>query len=276
MVDDTGEDVLAPWLERRYPAVRCHGRPANGGFAAALASGAEAAKHGLIFSMNSDVVVRPGFLDPLVACLDDPKVFAVSPRVLLNGAEDRIESLVHFRLRRGMVEVAQPALEAPPERGAFELQPVAFAVGGTMLLRREEFLEAGGFDPIYAPFYWEDIDLAWSAWRRGRVVLYQPASVVEHHHRGTIGSTGRPEWFRAAIERNRLLFQWKHLDGELLEQHLAALLRWIVDAHLAEQREELIWLNLAFDRMRQVLATREAQPPSQDDFATLLGRTGRG
>ena len=61
--------------------------------------------------------------------------------------------------------------------------PVAFAVGGTCLFRRVEFLAGGGFDPLYEPFYWEDIDLCWQAWSAGRRVLYQPASVVEHHHR---------------------------------------------------------------------------------------------
>ena len=61
---------------------------------------------------------------------------------------------------------------------------------------------------------------------------------------------------RAAIERNRLLFQWKHLGGAALERHLAALLRWIIDAYLAGAREELVWLALAFDEVEAALAAR--------------------
>ncbi|MCH8031270.1 MAG: hypothetical protein IIB09_05575, partial [Bacteroidetes bacterium] len=62
-------------------------------------------------------------------------------------------------------------------------RPVPFCVGGAFLVRREEFLEGEGFDPLFEPFYWEDVDLCLAAWRRGRRVLEVPLSVVEHHHR---------------------------------------------------------------------------------------------
>ena len=40
---------------------------------------------------------------------------------------------------------------------------------------------------LLAPFYLEDTDLGYMAWKRGWKVLYQPRSVVYHEHRGTIG-----------------------------------------------------------------------------------------
>ena len=187
VVDDTGRDALSDRLASSFPAVKVLARPENGGFAAALRSGIEAARHELVFAMNPDVRVRQGFLDPLVACLQEEDVSAVVPRVLLGGDEERIESLTELQWKEGMVEISQPGLDPGGEGPRLRILPVAFPIGGACLLKRKDFLDSGGFDPMYEPFYWEDVDWGWRAWRAGKRILYQPASVVEHHHRGTIG-----------------------------------------------------------------------------------------
>ena len=65
--------------------------------------------------------------------------------------------------------------------------PCFYGGGGSCAFDRSKFLELGGFDELLAPFYLEDTDLGYLAWKRGWKVLYQPASVVYHEHRGTIG-----------------------------------------------------------------------------------------
>jgi GT2 family glycosyltransferase len=269
VVDDTGHAVLAPWLAAHHPEVVLVARDANGGFARALLSGVERARHALVFSMNTDVRVRPGFLDPLVACLQEEQVFAVAPRVLLGGHEERIESLTGLRWERGFVSLHQPGLAGGDVQPILPT-PVAFAVGGTCLFRRAEFLAGGGFDALYEPFYWEDIDLCWQAWSAGRRVLYQPASVVEHHHRGTIGKVVPAAVVRAAIEKNRLLFHWKHLHGAELLQHLAALHRLALDAWISDLRDELVWLDLALEQAEEALASRAALGAPRRSFAESL------
>jgi len=274
VVDDTGRDVLAGALRARFPGVRVLALPENRGYARALRAGVEAAEHELIFSMNPDVLVRKGFLDPLVACLAEADVAAVVPRILLGGVEEKIESLTALRERAGLIELEQPGLAGPgaPAQG-LRLSPVAFAVGGACLFRRKDFLESGGFDPLYEPFYWEDIDWCWSHWRAGKRVLYQPASVVEHHHRGTIGRRVGKDFVRAVIERNRLLFTWKHVDDpELQRRHLAAVYRWVLDAYLEDRREDLVWLAFALGQLEKAQAAREAQPRSAHSMSELLRR----
>jgi GT2 family glycosyltransferase len=230
----------------------------------------EAARHELCFSMNPDVVVRAGFLEPLIECLDDPATAAAVPKVLLNGDEDRIESLVTLELVDGMLEIAQPGLEVGPKAGATTARSVAFAVGGACLLRKAEFLKGGGFDPLFEPFYWEDVDWCWSQWRAGRKSVYVPASIVEHHHRGTIGRLVPSELVRAALEKNRLLFHWKYIDDpELLQTHIAALYRLVFEAWLEERREDLVWLNLALHQTAEVLKTRNSLPASKLAFGEV-------
>lgn len=273
VVDDTGRDVLAGWLAAEFPACRAVAQGANGGFARALLAGVEAARHELVFCMNPDVIVREGFLDPLVACMDEG-VFAVAPRVLLRGEEDRVESITELAFEGGLLAVRQPGLARGDAGSRARPREIAFAVGGTCLLRRSQFLATGGMDPLYEPFYLEDLDLCFAAWRAGRRVLYQPASVVEHHHRGTIGKIVEEPYVRAVIEKNRLLFQWKWLDSEeLVREHLAALARMAVDAWLLDRRDELQWLVLALDQLDEVLAARPSLPEVELGFAEVVARS---
>ncbi len=268
VVDDTGDDVLRPWLAERFGRVRCIARETNGGFARALTDGVRAARGPLVFAMNPDVVPRLGFLGPLARCLDDETVFAAAPRMLLRGDERRDEAWTGVRFVDGVLEVVQPALD-PATAAPDEPTPIAFAVGGACMLRRDELLERG-FDPLFEPFYLEDVDLCWSAWRAGRTVLYQPASVVEHHHRGTIGRVVDLSVALAALERNRLLFQWKQLDGARLDEHVASLYRRAIDAWLGDDRDELVWLCLALERLDEALAARAAAPAPRRDCETIL------
>jgi GT2 family glycosyltransferase len=271
VVDDTGDDVLTGPLAADFGAVKVVARKTNGGFAPALKSGVEAASHELVFSMNTDVRIRPGFLEPLIAALAEDDVAAAVPCVFLDGDERRIESLTELRFVQGMPEVVQPGLSNRASRIPPRAVAIAFAVGGTVLFRREDFLARGGFDPIYEPFYWEDVDLSFFAWRNGERVIYQPESVVEHHHRKTIGSLTSEDVFRAAIEKNRLLFTWKFLDDpDLIRTHVAALYRMAVDAWLRDERDELIWLNLALDQLEQVLDSRKDLGKAKRSFRQTL------
>jgi len=81
-------------------------------------------------------------------------------------------------------------------------------------------LEAlGGFDEAYSPFYWEDVDLGYRAWKRGWRTLYEPRSVVYHQHSASISRW--PRAFTDSIKaRNGLFFIWRNIeDGGLLRRH---------------------------------------------------------
>ena len=273
VVDDTGEGLVEPWMKERYPTVRVLTRAENGGYAKALLDGVESSRSELVFCMNPDVVVHEGFLEPLIEALGDD-VHSTVPQILLHGDADRIESVTEIRTRAGLSEVGQPGLEGRADEFRSETIPVAYPIGGACLLRRASFLESGGYDPLFEPFYWEDVDLGWRAWRAGERVLYVPTSIVEHHHRGTIKGRVRDQVVRAAIEKNRLLFQWKYLDSEdEIREHLTALYRWTFDAWLRDEREELIWLAMALDQLDEARRTRESLPEGGLEFGEIQRRT---
>lgn len=60
------------------------------------------------------------------------------------------------------------------------VREVDYITGASMMIRRALWEEIGGFDERYTPAYCEDSDLAFEVRKRGKKVLYQPASEVVH------------------------------------------------------------------------------------------------
>ncbi len=71
---------------------------------------------------------------------------------------------------------------ADPDAPEFNyLRSVDYCSGASLMVRRQVFLEVGGFDEKYAPAYFEDVDLAFRLRRRGLRTIYQPRSEVMHY-----------------------------------------------------------------------------------------------
>lgn len=273
VVDDTGAGALVEWLEAEFPAARCVMRAVNGGFAAATLTGAREARGEVLCVLNPDVCIGSGFFAPLLERLEESAVFAVAPLVLRDGAQSE-ESLPQLVQENGTIVIRSPEKVTPGERapGHADGFPVAFALGGAFCVRRVEFLAQAGFDALFEPFYFEDVDLCWSAWRSGRRVVVDPRAVAEHSNRGTIGAHVPEKLVRASIEKNRHLFSWKHLDGEALEAYLDGLGEELADAVASEDRERLAWLSLALDQLPEALQARRRAQALSRDHSTVVSK----
>ncbi len=229
VVDDASADdslaVLASFPEAR---VLRHAR--NLGFQGACNTGAGAARGPLVLFLNTDMDVAPDLLARMVHHFADDATFAVAPRSLVTkwgsgpvvrgGPWD--ESITSAEFRRGWLALSYPDFrpgENTSERFT-EPRPILYAPGGALMCRRDRFLALGGFDPLYAPFTVEDLDLCYRAWKRGWTVLYEPQALVRHEHSATIGRIGGRRR-RRIMARNFFLFHWKNLsDRRLLREHL--------------------------------------------------------
>jgi GT2 family glycosyltransferase len=84
----------------------------------------------------------------------------------------------------------------------------------------------GGFDSLYHPFYVEDVDLSYQAWKRGWSSLMAPNSRVVHLHRGTSRPKFGDAFVDSTIRRNQFLFVWKNVtDFGLIGRHVCSLPR---------------------------------------------------
>ena len=107
-----------------------------------------------------------------------------------------------------------------------------FAGGGAAMFDRKKFLDIGGFESLLSPFYWEDVELSYRAWKRGYTILYEPRSVVYHRLSSTIGKFNKRN-VRKIDQRNRLVYHWIDLhDGPMLASHAMWVLLLAISAPL--------------------------------------------
>jgi len=217
---------------------------AHQGFGPACNAAVEAARTEAAVLLNSDVVVSPDFLPPLLHDLEPEDVFAVGCKFLNpDGSLTRaLGNRTAGLWRRGLLQIHH---ETEPDRLG-ETCPQLYANGGAMAFRCGKWRALGGFDPLYRPFYWEDVDLGYRAWRRGWRVLYEPASVVSHEQGGTMKRVHAAAHVELMSAKNAVLFSWKNLlDPVSLRRMLAGQARWAADDVLIggpPARTRALWL----------------------------------
>lgn len=177
VVDNASPDGTAERIRERFPEVRLIANEANAGFGAANNQAAALARGEILALVNSDAVVPAGWLEPLLGELRRPEVGAVVP-ALVN--EDGTMQVAGALLGADGSVVALGA-GADAEDPAFRFRRATdFGAAACMLLRREDFLEAGGFLDAYSPAYFEDTDLCLTLLERGLRTVYVPEVRVLH------------------------------------------------------------------------------------------------
>ncbi len=229
VVDNGSTDGSAKFVRDQFPQVRLIALDRNLGFGGGSNRGFEEARHDIVVLLNSDMRVEPDFLGPLLEGFRDQDTFAVSCQILFSDPSKQREEtgLTEGWWEQGSLRVRHridPAIDS--------LYPCFYGGGGSCAFDKRKFFELGGFDPLLAPFYLEDTDLGYLAWKRGWKVFYQPASVVYHEHRGTIGKRFSEAQIQAVLKKNFLLFTWKNVhDWSRLGAHFvftwaSALVSW--------------------------------------------------
>ena len=208
VVDNGSSDGSAEFLSRDFPAVKVLALERNLGFGGGSNAGVRAASNDIIVLLNSDMRVAPDFLAPLLEGFADERVFAVSCQILFSDPNKRREET---GLTQGWWEEGGLRVRHRIDEQIRDLYPCFYGGGGSCAFDRKKFLELGGFDGVLEPFYLEDTDLGYQAWKRGWKVLYQPRSIVYHEHRGTIGKRFTEEQIRAVLNKNFILFAWKNI-----------------------------------------------------------------
>jgi len=210
VVDNGSEDGSAEFLRQKFPQVKVVELVRNLGFGGGSNAGFREARNDIVVLLNSDMRVDRNFLAPLLDGFTDEKIFAVSCQIFLSDPEKRREET---GLTEGWWEDGSLRVSHREDPVVDRLYPCFYGGGGSCAFDRRKFLELGGFDELLAPFYLEDTDIGYLAWKRGWKVLYQPASKVWHEHRGTIGRKFSQTYIDAVLKKNFLLFVWKNIHS---------------------------------------------------------------
>ena len=223
VVDDASTDASVKLLQEEFPDIKAVVHKHNRGFGQACWSGAQAAQHPVLIFLNSDVKVAPDFVNPLVDCLEDATAFAASPLVFDDkGSLSNVTISIPY-FRRGKIRYEPFSPRQLLHNASHLPNPwyTLFPIGAAFAVDRARFLELQGFDDLFSPFYYEDTDLGFRAWRRGWKCIVVPEARVTHYHAGTIARSFKKLRVRAIRKRNRLFYLWKNLTtARLLRQHL--------------------------------------------------------
>jgi len=204
VVDDASTDDSVAYLRQAFPEVQTLALSTNSGFSVAVNSATRVTDGQFVVLLNNDVEVTPGFLDSIMPLFADESVFSVSPRIVLPSRGDMDEGAKSGFWHHGLFFTDQ-------EQGVSQVRPILYCTGCAAVYRRSMLEELGGFDEAYSPFYWEDVDLGYRAWKRGWKSIYQPASTVYHQHSASISKI-RAGYTNRIKARNALLFIWRNID----------------------------------------------------------------
>jgi O-antigen biosynthesis protein len=208
VVDNGSSDGSAEFVRQNFPEVRLIALESNLGFGGGSNAGVRGAINDIVVLLNNDMRVAPDFLIPLLAGFSDEHVFAVSCQIQFSDPAKRREET---GLTQGWWDEGGLRVRHRIDNEIRDLYPCFYGGGGSCAFDRRKFLELGGFDALLEPFYLEDTDLGYQAWKRGWKVLYQPRSVVYHEHRGTIGKRFTEAQIQAVLNKNFILFAWKNI-----------------------------------------------------------------
>jgi GT2 family glycosyltransferase/glycosyltransferase involved in cell wall biosynthesis/MoaA/NifB/PqqE/SkfB family radical SAM enzyme len=214
VIDDGSTDESVDFIKTHFPQVRLIRNERNRGFGFTCNRGVRAAKNEIIVLINNDIILTKDFLKPLISHLQKEDVFAISPKLYTWDRKTFVWGMHMGHFEDGYIKLWNEAETGNGDK-IYQPSPSIFAIGGAMAFRKEDFLWLGGFDHIYRPNCWEDIDISYRAWKRGLKILYEPDSVMYHKGKATL------TYERHKEIKNELLFTWKNItEGKILKNHL--------------------------------------------------------
>jgi O-antigen biosynthesis protein len=207
IADNGSQDGSVEYIRSRWPDIKVVAFDANLGFACANNRALSEASHENILFLNNDLILEDDFILPLMAPLADEKVFAVAPKMLRWDRTTIDDGLRYGEFFSGLFDVKLEKDQTKVEQAHY----VTFFCGACFVCKKSIFLELGGFDELYTPYAWEDLDLGYRAWKRGFRVVYEPRAVCYHKREATTRNLFSTIFFVSLMWRNKFFFIWKNI-----------------------------------------------------------------
>jgi GT2 family glycosyltransferase len=205
LVDNRSSDGSVEFARQRFPEVEVVVSPANDCLFSLNAVAADRPED-VVVVVNNDMRFEPAFVSALLPHFADSDVFAVGAAVLTwDGGADTVGPRC-ARIERGWLH----------KWWRYDAQQTALsldACGGAAAYRRRMFVSLGGFDPLYRPGYYEDLDLSFRAWARGWKTIYEPRSRAYHKESVSMVARFGDRGKARLLYRNHLLFTIANVGG---------------------------------------------------------------
>ena len=214
VADNGSTDDSIELIKGSFPQVRLIELGHNYGYATGYNLALRQVNADYYALLNSDVEVKPGWLEPIVELMEtQPKVGACQPKLLSYADRQSFEYagasggwLDHFGypFARGRIFDF-----CEQDKGQYDDPcPIFWASGAALVIRAKLYHEMGGLDGYFFA-HQEEIDLCWRIQLSGYTVFVCPASMVYHLGGGTLPKGNERKVFLNF--RNNLIMLAKNL-----------------------------------------------------------------
>lgn len=156
----------------------------------------------VIILMNNDAYMAPGCIDYLIVRLNDDSVFVVAPKIMDGEGKNVTGGCMDFSVKAGLFR------NKLKQAGKNDY---TLFVGSTAAYNREKFMALGGYDQIYLPGTYEDVDLCYRAWQRGWLCVYEDRAIAYHEDSVSFKKVYGDRKRQMMAARNAYIFVWKNI-----------------------------------------------------------------
>ncbi|MCL2323084.1 MAG: glycosyltransferase, partial [Oscillospiraceae bacterium] len=219
VVDNGSVDESVQFLEKNYPDAVMIKNSSNEGFAKPNDDAAKIAKGEYLALLNNDMRIDGNWLNDMLStlneCKDDSYVCVGSKILNWDGSKiDFVEGSINLYGHGYQIDSGKSIQDISDD----ELvdKDILFACGGAMIIKRDIFLQIGGFDEDFFAYY-EDCDLGWRLWILGYKVRFCSKAICYHKHNSTSKKMNR-NFVLNLYARNSLFTIYKNYENEHSEK----------------------------------------------------------
>ena len=158
-----------------------------------------------MFLNNDTEIIEPDWLLAMAEHIQRPEVGAVGAQLLFPN-----QTLQHAGIVLGLAGAANhPLLQEKPNatREIRMIRNWSAVTGACLMMRREVFHEAGGFNEKEFPIHYSDVDLCLRIRQRGYWILSTPYAKLIHHESASRGYSALKNISQNFIQRWRALVE---------------------------------------------------------------------
>ena len=219
VADNNSTDGTATYVQQHWPQIRLIALERNEGFAAGYNQALLQVKSDFYVLLNQDVEVVPGWIEPVIALMEnDRTIAAVQPKLkacdrrdefeYAGGAGGFVDRWGYTFCRGRLFDVIEKDL------GQYDdTREVFWATGAAMFVRAELFHKLGGFDADFFA-HMEEIDLCWRLKSAGYKIFSTNESVAYHVGGGSL-QMGNPRKTFLNFRNNLILILKNMPAGQL-------------------------------------------------------------
>lgn len=191
VVDNMSTDGSQTWIKTNYPSIMLIENDENYGYAGGCNRGVPHCSGEYIIFLNNDTIQDPGWIESLLeVVVADPSIAAAQPTIRnyhqrdlfdYSGGAGGAMDFLGFPFAKGRVFFTQETDNSQYS----ESTEIFWASGTAMIVQKDLFIKAGGFDETFFA-HMEEIDLCWRFYLMGHCVRSAPLSIVYHKNAVTL------------------------------------------------------------------------------------------